>query len=313
MKKIIKLGLVASISCLFVSNLTAGTISPVNFTKYPLPKAFTSQSRGGDLPDKVAATDGVGTLLLPSVTTNKNKINNSAYNKLLYQNEDKLTDKINLNNLLQSGQIKVSNKDLDKINTVMGKKLNIPNGTACDDGNPDTINDMYINNVCQGIANLNNIVQSQSAWGGGGFWYKKFNITVTLPQNVTISKMTGFAGSGLCTNSNGIVNKPAYIQYNLKKSFAFKHFYLQQTTQAMNYNYYYRSQIKKIKISCSNDNTNWQVIYTKDNMTKYTNFYININPNNISCSYWKIGIVDNYWKGNTSKGYCQFQGITGFY
>jgi len=155
MKKIIKLSLVASISCLFVSNLTAGTISPVNFTKYPLPKAFTSQSRGGDLPDKIAATDGVGTLLLPSVTTNKNKIDNSAYNKLLYQNEDKLTDKINLNNLLQSKQIKVSNKDLDKINTVMGKKIKIPNGTACDDGNSNTVNDTYTNGICSGVLNTN--------------------------------------------------------------------------------------------------------------------------------------------------------------
>jgi len=160
MKKIIKLSLIASISCLFVSNLTAGTISPVNFTKYPLPKAFTSQSRGGDLPDKVAATDGVGTLLLTSVTTNKKKIDNSAYNKLMYSNIKKLDNNTTLNNLLQSNQIQVSNSDLEKINTVMGNK-SFPDGTQCDDGNPNTVNDIYINNVCKGLS-INETLPSTS-------------------------------------------------------------------------------------------------------------------------------------------------------
>jgi len=128
MKKIIKLSLIISISCLLANNLIARTISPVNFTKYPLPKDLTSKSRGGDLPDKVAATDGVGTLLLTSITTNKKKIDNSAYNKLLYQNEDKLTDKINLNDLLQSKKIKISNKIMNKINNI--KQCNANNGSA---------------------------------------------------------------------------------------------------------------------------------------------------------------------------------------
>jgi len=201
-KKIIKLSLIASISCLFTNNylfannLIIGTIAPVNFKEYPLSKAFTAKSRGGDLPDKVAATDGVGTLLLPSVTTNKKKINNSAYNKLLYKNEDKLTNKINLNDLLQLKQIKVSNKNINKINTVMGKKLNIPDGTPCNDDNPDTTNDIYTNGVCKGVLNDNKCLTTT-------------DYSIPITRNCLEKRMNYYCNSD-CSNTRGS-NSPAAL------------------------------------------------------------------------------------------------------
>jgi len=156
MKKVIKLSLIASISCLFTNNylfannLIIETIAPVNFKEYPLPKAFTSRSHGGDLPDKVAATDGY------DVTTDKNKIDNSAYNKFLYKNKDKLTNTINLNDLLRTGKIQISNNNLNKINTVMGKKL-VPI-IKCNKNKGITLNKLknLINNYCNNNSNCSN-------------------------------------------------------------------------------------------------------------------------------------------------------------
>jgi len=159
MKKVIKLSLIASISCLLTNSYLMANITPnsiqnkdsttflknkfhldnnnlnkefsgntfiwkVNFKKYPLPKAFTSKSHGGDLPDKVAATDGVGTLLLYDVTTNKNKIDNSAYNKLMDSNTKNLSNNITLEDLLKSGQIKISNKDFLALNKFINMQQN---------------------------------------------------------------------------------------------------------------------------------------------------------------------------------------------
>jgi len=138
--KIILLSLICS-SCL----LTASNIESVkDFSKYPITKEVTSISRGGSISDKMASEDGVGTLLVGGVGNDSNEVNNKIYNQTLKNNKDILSDTTNLKDL------NINNSDLNVINSNKFVKLNNVNGTSCDDNNPLTVGETYLNDKCQG-------------------------------------------------------------------------------------------------------------------------------------------------------------------
>jgi hypothetical protein len=105
-----------AISGIMASSLIDGEINSVDFSKYPIPQDLTSVSCGGTLPDKLSASDGMGTLMLLKVGNNNYKLDNSVFNKLLKTNKNKLTDTNSLNYLISSGDISISQDVLDKVN-----------------------------------------------------------------------------------------------------------------------------------------------------------------------------------------------------
>lgn len=156
-------------------------IRPVqDWDKYPIPKEITSVSRGGDLVDNQAVTDGLGVILLHSTQSNNQSNNNLPYNKLLTNNLGMLImSENNLKDLIINDVIIVPPLELNLINNgntfVNGNNPNgapcddlnpitsgekwisnictggiIPNGTPCDDNSENTINDMYNNSICVG-------------------------------------------------------------------------------------------------------------------------------------------------------------------
>jgi len=82
-KKKFLLGIGIGSIVLSTSLFAVGINKVTDFTKYPLNKNLTSISRGGTLPDKIALTDGVGTLLINSIATSKKTRNNKDYNTKL--------------------------------------------------------------------------------------------------------------------------------------------------------------------------------------------------------------------------------------
>ena len=120
MKQTIKITLISSV--LVNSFLFANGINFVkDFKYYPVPKAYTSISRGGTLPDSIAASDGVGTLLIHNlVNSNEKGQSNKAFNAMIKKNKKVILDNPNtsISSLINSNIItNVSITDLNKINS----------------------------------------------------------------------------------------------------------------------------------------------------------------------------------------------------
>ena len=104
-------------SSLVASSLVAGIHTVGDFSKYPLNKDLTSISRGGTLPDKEAITDGLGTILLKSISFKNTKINNKVFNKILLKNKNEINNGHNLTNLINDNIITIDNDNLNTINS----------------------------------------------------------------------------------------------------------------------------------------------------------------------------------------------------
>ena len=234
MKKLLTLSLVTSIS------LMAGAIVPVHFNKYPLSKGTTSISRGGILPDSQAISDGVGDLLIIGINGNRKQISNSTFNNLIKRNKKIIEDNpnTNINNLISNNIIQVSNDKLNKINKVMGQKLNIPDGKTCNDGNPNTMDDIYLNNICQGLS-INTTLPStkQLIFPGNNKLYSLSNGIVTLninnrnePYNLSFKTVSGASVDSdngnsynhdyikVITNKGYILLEVGFNKYDIKEN-----------------------------------------------------------------------------------------------
>jgi len=154
-KKKFLLGIGISSIVLSTSLFAVGINSVNDFTKYPLNKDMTSVSRGGTLPDKIALTDGVGTLLINSIATGKKTRDNKDYNKVLLANKDNIiNNNKTLNQLITNNiiNININANTMNKINNNGLVKIHYThtNGSNCDDNNINTINDIWTNDVCSG-------------------------------------------------------------------------------------------------------------------------------------------------------------------
>jgi len=116
-KKKFLLGIGVSSIILSTSLFAVGINGVSNFTKYPLNKNLTSISRGGTLPDKIALTDGIGTLLINSIDKGKILRSNKDFNKVLLANKDNIVDNNKtLNQLITNNIIAIDINTTNKIN-----------------------------------------------------------------------------------------------------------------------------------------------------------------------------------------------------
>ena len=151
--KLLKIGIIG----LSLVTLNATNIKQVqDVSKYPISSDLISVSRGGTLPDKKAITDGIGTVLVGSLNLSNKSYSNKTFNKALFNHRNEIIDNDkSLETLISDGIVVIPNNQLDKINNRnilvdITNSSNIPNGTSCNDNNPQTINDIYTNNVCTG-------------------------------------------------------------------------------------------------------------------------------------------------------------------
>jgi surface protein len=125
-----------------------------DFKIYPLSKTATGETRGGLIKDSVAMKDGIGTIVISSISTDTNTINNKDFNDLLKDNKDDLID-INLKDIItvQTVADKTNdNKFVDSGGTV--PQTHTP-GESCNDLNAATSDDVYLADgvTCQGVNN----------------------------------------------------------------------------------------------------------------------------------------------------------------
>ena len=150
-KKLIKTSLISGFVLISMSNAVE-LIQPVDFNKYPLPKTYTAESRGGDLPDKIAATDGIGDLIFVPVDKKANNISNKEYNKVIYSNINKLDDNNTINDLITNNIVTIPEYILNKINNILSDNNTTQgnsNTITCGEGEGVTIDelkDMIANN-----------------------------------------------------------------------------------------------------------------------------------------------------------------------
>ena len=151
--KLLKIGIIG----LSLVTLNATNIKQVqDVSKYPISSDLISVSRGGTLPDKKAITDGLGSVLIGSLNLSEKSYSNKSFNKELLKSKKNIIDNDkSLENLIIDGIVILDSTTKDKINNRnilvdITNSSNIPNGTSCNDNNPQTINDIYTNNVCTG-------------------------------------------------------------------------------------------------------------------------------------------------------------------
>lgn len=189
-----------------------------DFNKYPIPKEVTSISRGGDIPDKVAVEDGIGTIVIGGIATNTNEINNKAYNTLLKENINKLDNggTTNLKDLSLPTNL-VDNANYNKlVNENLFNENSHSDGDSCDDGNPDTFGETWLNNVCQGgtlqtYTNCNSILLAGKSTGDGTYTIDPDGAGGISPFDVYCDMTTdggGWTKIGININSN-----PSSIEY----------------------------------------------------------------------------------------------------
>lgn len=119
---------------IIILSITASILLASEAFLNPLPKNVKSADNGGILNAIDAYQDGIGVV----ITDTKNTINNSAMNTLVF----KYGEEAKKNNVTLFEQVQVT--------THSTGGLSVPDGVSCDDGNFQTINDVYNNGVCVG-------------------------------------------------------------------------------------------------------------------------------------------------------------------
>lgn len=126
---------------IMITNLTAAQLF-IN----PLPIPFKSIDNGGSLHSIDAYKDGVGAIILDNLNAGIH-IDNSAMNTLVYKyGERAKTNNVSVLNEVIYGTTATA---ADKL-IASGINPSI-NGTTCDDNNPYTYNDKYLNGLCSGL------------------------------------------------------------------------------------------------------------------------------------------------------------------
>ena len=125
--KLLKIGIIG----LSLVTLNATNIKHVqDSSKYPISSDLISVSRGGTLPDSVALTDGIGTILVGSLNLSNKSYSNKTFNKALFNHRNELIDNDkSLETLISDGIVVIPNNKLNKINN-RNILVDITNGTC---------------------------------------------------------------------------------------------------------------------------------------------------------------------------------------
>lgn len=128
------------------------TTSFVLANTIPLPTNSLSTENGGTLSAIDAYSDGIGI----TVSTNKGtQLNNSPLNTLVYKyGTAAKTNNTDLKSYVLTNGTTVDKTLANQLSASVATPVaTIPaNGTACNDGNSNTTNDMYVNGICIGSA-----------------------------------------------------------------------------------------------------------------------------------------------------------------
>ena len=215
----------SSILTLCCSSIIIGSNIQIvdNFNNYPITKQITSISRGGDLPDKRAIQDGLGTVLLGKLNVSKKLYTNKSYNKLLIDNEKNIinNDK-SLSDLVTDNTIKDDNNLVNKSNSnefispldgkscPEGTRKYSSSGNVCLNIDPNTINPT---NTCQTgySGNYTSNINCHNKSLTDSDLDKFFNLTsIDGYLYLYYNQLTNIDGLSNLTTINGILN----LSYN---------------------------------------------------------------------------------------------------
>jgi hypothetical protein len=148
----------------------------------PLPNSVKATDNGGSKSAIDAYKDGIGAELMdkPGIATD-----NSAFNTLTL----KYGEAAKANNVSVVDQVLHGNSNPTSTDLALATFLSSanPNGTACNDGNSQTVNDIYMNGICAG---------TPSVYLDPNF---KGNV-VTLSNNNLTASYNGYTGSNVRAN-----------------------------------------------------------------------------------------------------------------
>jgi len=146
--------------------------------EYPLPLNERSVDNGGTKTLTEASGDGIGVIIDNAEIGNSNKVDNSAFNTLLYKYGKEaeisglsLADYVI--NEYNNGNPKITRVDYNFANEIKNNieksALIAIDGTPCDDGNPNTYNDVFKNKICYGemYFSFNDLFESGNCYDGG--------------------------------------------------------------------------------------------------------------------------------------------------
>jgi hypothetical protein len=234
---LITLGLIgSSLSAAWIINGVETNI------EHPLQLSERSVENGGNLSAIDAYEDGVGVFMIDSPAVDSTKIDNSAFNELVYKygevaklagisisdqvlsgvnNPEPTEEDIRLANIIKgntvnseffSDGIACDNLNADTTDDVYTDGLCLGtyiDGTSCDDGNSNTINDVYTSGICFGVCDDGNIDTIDTLQNDGTCLYQfKDGIICNDNHDLTINDMY----------TNGIFTGTPYTNPNLKFS-----------------------------------------------------------------------------------------------
>ena len=169
-------------------------------------KNILTKAHGGNLSPITAYSDGMGVKVVSSTSMLGSAINNSAYNKLVFKyGEAAKASGLSLADQILNGENKTvpSMQDIRMADKLKNNRI-VEDGTSCDDKNPNTENDRYMNNICQGTlidCNDNNPYTNDVLTDG--ICSNEVIITETLPDTTEIN----YRGN----NKNYILNNGTII------------------------------------------------------------------------------------------------------
>jgi len=183
-------------------------------------KSLLTTDHGGNLSAADAYKDGVGVYMVENISS-YSKINNDAYNKLVLkygtiakQNNLSITEQV----LSGNNPTPPTQTEINLANEILknNQESRFPvDGGLCDDGNPNTVYDIYTNGICKGIlkqAYQGKYGSGQSLSNGGYVWdttyicngrtyYAKFYGSSGYTFNPSMNKINWYT-EYTCNNNN---------------------------------------------------------------------------------------------------------------
>jgi hypothetical protein len=187
---------------LLCSFIFSGLLFANQLSYLPLDKKFLSEENGGDKPAIESYSDGVGIY-----TVGKFQIDNRAMNELVFKfGEEAKKNGVTLKEyVLDNGNNK--EKDLAENLGSVAKNIIPSDGAECDDNNPKTENDIYINGICKGLEPifLSYFILKDANWNSSSYKMLGFSFSV---NNILINKnLTNFNALGVSSSSLSLFNE----------------------------------------------------------------------------------------------------------